>query len=366
MVTTDKNYQKMACHYIDDQLKKLIKEIDGARKCEDIECVHQSRVASRRLRAAFVIFENCFPPKDLKNWRDEIKKLTKAFGPARDADVQIEFLNKFISKLGPDQKNFMPGIKRLLLRTTQRRQKLQPKVIKIVDRLESKAILPEIHSSIEKILFCMIGQESDSKSDNLLNETSTHIRNALIDMIACEHYLDDRDNITGHHKMRIAAKKLRYTMEICCEPYGEKLNSAIKVVKKLQTILGDIHDCDVWIETVDNFMQEELERTKEYFGNEKPYNFLNSGLEYLKQERQQVREHLFDILTRYWKRLDKQKFWEDLQSKLYKPQVEVEKVQPILPIIEITKRNLSEKANNKNSSDIGYSRESAGTEGSSQ
>ncbi|MBN2590781.1 MAG: CHAD domain-containing protein [Sedimentisphaerales bacterium] len=363
MVTTDKNYQLMACHYIDNQLKKLIKEINGARKAEDIEFVHQSRVASRRLRAAFDIFENCFPAKEMKKWCREIKMITKALGPARDADVQIEFLNKAISKLDTDKKSYLPGIKRLLLRTTQNRKKQQSKIIKTVDRLESKAILPDIHSSIEKILFCMIVDEPELKSDYVFAETSGHIRKALKDMVSYQRHLDDKDNISGHHKMRIAAKRLRYTMEICREPYEGKLDNVIKVVKKLQTLLGDIHDCDVWIDHIDNFIQEELKRTKEYFGNEKPYNFLNSGLEYLKQERRQVREHLFEVLVRYWKILERQNFWETLEANLDKPQSEKEK--PKFAIVEITKRNLSEKANNENTSDRGYPRESAGIEGSS-
>lgn len=363
MVTTDKNYQIMACHYIDDQLKKLIKEVNGARKADDIEYVHQSRVASRRLRAAFVIFENCFPPKEMKKWRSEIKMITKAFGPARDADVQIEFLNKKISKLGPDQKSYLPGIKRLLLRTQQVREKQQSKLVKTIDRLESKAILPEIHSSIEKILFCMIVEEPCSKNDYVFAETSGHIRNALKDMISYQGHLEDNDNIAGHHKMRIAAKRLRYTMEICREPYKESLDKFIKVVKRLQSLLGDIHDCDVWIEHIDSFMQKELKRTMEFFGNEKPYNFLNSGLEYLKQERQQDREHLFEILVRYWRLLERRNFWETLEKNLYKSQSVKEETK--INIVEISKRNLSEKANNQNTSDRGYTRESTGVEGGS-
>jgi len=363
MVTTDKNYQLMACNYIDDQLEKLMKEINGARTAEDIEYVHQSRVASRRLRAAFIIFENCFPAKEMKIWRKEIKLITKALGPARDADVQIEFLNKTIKKLGEDDKNLLPGIKRLLLRTTQSREKQQAKIIKTIDRLDSKAILPEIHSSIEKILFSMITEKPDLKSDYIFIETSGHIRNALKGMIECKRHLDDKDSIAGHHAMRIAAKRLRYSMEICREPYDGKLDSVIKVVKKLQTILGDIHDCDVWIDHVDKFMQKELKRTRQYFGNEKPYNFLNKGLEYLKQERQQVREHLFEVLVRYWNRLEKQKFWETLDKNLNI--IQSNNGEQKIAIKEIIKRNLSEKANNENTSDWGYSCESAGFEGGS-
>ncbi len=363
MIPADTSYQLLACHYIDSQLKKLSNEINGARSCDDIECVHQSRVASRRLRAAFGIFENCFPAKTLNKWRDEIRKLTKAFGPARDADVQLEFLNKTISNLGEDQKALLPGIKRLLLRTSQHREKHQSKVIKTVDKLEAKAVLADIHSELERILFCIRDSKPDLKSEYVFKQTSEHIRNKLAEMISFQSCIENQDDKIAHHQMRIAAKRLRYTMEICQEPYEEKLDKAIAVVKKLQTLLGDIHDCDVWIDNIDHFIQEELQRTKEYFGNEKPYYFLNSGLEYLKQDRQQARKHLFEIFVRYWKLLNRRNFWQALESELNNSQAEQKK--PKFPIVAIPKRNLSEKANNKNTSDRGYSRESAGIEGGS-
>ena len=49
----------------------------------------------------------------------------------------------------------------------------------------------------------------------------------------------------AQHDMRIAAKRLRYVLEIveCCfEPEGERAGS---VAKDLQKVLGEIHDCDV-------------------------------------------------------------------------------------------------------------------------
>ena len=364
MEPTDRSYQLMACHYIDSQLIKLSREINGARECRNIECIHQSRVASRRLRAAFGIFENCFPEKMIKKWRRQIKKLTKAFGPARDTDVQLEYLNKIITNLKEDRKKLLPGIKRLLLRTSQRREKYQEKVIKTIDKLESSAILADIHSAIEKILFCIPENKTGLKSEYMFMQTSEHICMRLQELLSCQNCLDDPDDKKGHHSMRIAAKRLRYTMEICREPYDTTLDNAIKVIKKIQTILGDVHDCDVWDEQIDYFKQAELERTKKYFGNEKPFYFLQSGLDYLQQERRQVREHSFRVIVRYWKRLSRQKFWESLESKLRVRQNEQRK--PAFEIVEITKRNTGEKAIGKNTSDRGHSRESAGVKSSSE
>ncbi len=48
------------------------------------------------------------------------------------------------------------------------------------------------------------------------------------------------------HDMRIAAKRLRYVLEVCAEPcFGPYARTAARRVKELQDLLGEIHDCDV-------------------------------------------------------------------------------------------------------------------------
>jgi CHAD domain-containing protein len=45
--------------------------------------------------------------------------------------------------------------------------------------------------------------------------------------------------------MRIAAKRLRYVLEVTEAIFGPYAKQAVKEVKDLQELLGDIHDCDV-------------------------------------------------------------------------------------------------------------------------
>jgi CHAD domain-containing protein len=46
------------------------------------------------------------------------------------------------------------------------------------------------------------------------------------------------------HDMRIAAKRLRYLLEITEALFGPYAKAARKRVKELQEVLGDVHDCD--------------------------------------------------------------------------------------------------------------------------
>jgi CHAD domain-containing protein len=52
---------------------------------------------------------------------------------------------------------------------------------------------------------------------------------------------------TAQHDMRIAAKRLRYVLEIVGPCFGPEAEAARDAAKRLQSVLGDIHDCDVML-----------------------------------------------------------------------------------------------------------------------
>ncbi len=61
----------------------------------------------------------------------------------------------------------------------------------------------------------------------------------------------DPARVTELHDMRIAAKRLRYVLEITGHCFGEIGDEAEAFAKDLQGVLGEIHDCDVLIPRVD-------------------------------------------------------------------------------------------------------------------
>jgi hypothetical protein len=50
------------------------------------------------------------------------------------------------------------------------------------------------------------------------------------------------------HEMRIAAKRLRYALEMFAQCWGGRLSTCSREVAELQTSLGELRDCDIWLE----------------------------------------------------------------------------------------------------------------------
>jgi CHAD domain-containing protein len=68
------------------------------------------------------------------------------------------------------------------------------------------------------------------------------------------------------HDMRIAAKRLRYVLEIVGRCFGSEAKAAREACKQLQSVLGDLHDCDLMLSRTDGIasatalLQERRER----------------------------------------------------------------------------------------------------------
>lgn len=308
--------QILACRYISGQLDKLMGHLQGARTAKDREDVHQVRVSCRRMRAAMRLFEGCFDAKRAANWQKRLKQLLTSFGRARDLDVQIAFLAEQLKSLSPERKKLGPGIRRMLLRRRQQRDAVQPKIIKAIDTIRKKQVLTDIHLEMEKILFVLTSEQPSVQCAGVCQRAHEQIRTQVGQLMDRRGAMDDPGDIGGHHKVRIAAKKLRYVMEICSEVMEEVLKPAIKTVKKVQTLLGDIHDCDVWDSDIERFIETERQRTIDFYGTARGFSRMLPGLEYLKSERHSQRQELFQQAQALFGQLEQEAFWQKLLESL--------------------------------------------------
>lgn len=90
--------------------------------------------------------------------------------------------------------------------------------------------------------------------DAPLLESSYYVLSTRVgELLAYDHYVPIPQAVEPLHAMRIAAKRLRYTLAIFQEiytewtPYGPAVDRAVEAVKELQEHLGALHDADVLV-----------------------------------------------------------------------------------------------------------------------
>jgi CHAD domain-containing protein len=95
----DRPFALAAAKVVTVRADELIEHSRDVLDLDDIERVHDMRVATRRLRAVLEVFAPCFPKKKRKALIAELKELTDALGERRDRDVQLAVLAEFAAEL---------------------------------------------------------------------------------------------------------------------------------------------------------------------------------------------------------------------------------------------------------------------------
>jgi CHAD domain-containing protein len=310
-------------------LDAFSKEIDGVKSSDDSEYIHRMRVASRRLRAALPLFRPCFPEKQYKRWMQEITNITRALGEARDTDVQITFLSKYekkrAGKPGSQRNNTMAAVPATALATRylvsglqKKRTTLQSKVISALLELEKSQVIEEMRDTFSN--YRSSGRRVQKKSlvHGISPVAALRIEKRLHAMLSYEQWVPNPDAVAEHHATRIAAKKLRYTMEVYGQVYRLGLKKILTRVKKIQEILGDLHDCDVWIDQVTLLLLQERALLRSSGAKKHPDAATISSLILFLQERKKERTFLHRKFMRYWETLGRLSTWEELCMSLIK------------------------------------------------
>ncbi len=295
---------------ITKRLATMLRLTDDVRRGDDVDAVHDMRVASRRTRTAVRLFADCFPSKKVKRWNKRLKRVTKALGEARDTDVQIELVQGVLKATA--ERKTRPGLRRLLLRLKQRRERFQPDVIAALDKFEKHKDLADLQASLQQETARGDCRHLDARTQPVFGHVRQVITTRLQEMLAYEPYVERPECIAELHQMRIAAKHLRYAMEVFKPLYDGALDDAIGAAKDVQRRLGEIHDCDVWVAALPAFIEQERQRTLEYFGREGPVRTVLPGIEYLREERQAQRDAEYRSFVESWHRLQQQDAWHKL------------------------------------------------------
>jgi len=197
----------------------------------------------------------------------------------------------------------------LLLRSRQQRAALQPRVVEAVDRLDRRGIAREIGEAVPP----PAGGEGDGDGAGgwqmyLAAFLAIHDKQEALRSYGSA--LQDPAAILDHHAMRIAAKRYRYTLEILNGLYDRAFDPVITDLKGLQDLLGEMHDCDVWVQVLPTFLEEERARSVEYFGHDGFFRFMEPGLRWFGESRAARRSELHEDAWRHWQEMHDRKVWD--------------------------------------------------------
>jgi CHAD domain-containing protein len=331
IMPTEPGLVRAECNFGVQRLLPLLdafsQEIEGVKSGQDIEYIHRMRVASRRLRAALPLFGSCIPEKKYRVWMLEIQKITRALGEARDTDVQIAFITKLIKKRQRTADEKTPStdypvrvkgdVESILLAQLQKkRSKLQVAVIKDLEKLTTSGIIDEMRTFFISLTPGTRRTIKRSPPHAIPMVAAGRISRRLDIMLSYERWVHNPDAVVQHHAMRIAAKKLRYTMEVYGPLYRLGLKKYLVRVKKVQEILGDLHDCDVWIDTVMVILLKERSASPVKISSKNNQIQRMSGYRHFLSEREKERKRLYLRYVRYWDSLVRAGIWENLRKTL--------------------------------------------------
>lgn len=246
--------------------------------------------------------------------RDRIGSYLKSKGRGSGARSSIPGID--VSLYG-DEQDPVPGIESLLLRRRQRRDLLQEGIEGAIADLEKEGILGRIEERLRMVAGGEIGFLSTPEEAYAATFSAISIR--IDALLSYGDALADPARIREHHAMRIAGKRLRYALEAWNDLYRGAFAAEIDTLKRLQDLLGELHDCDVWIGSIPGFIREEEDRSHAFFGDDHHFRSLIPGIRAVLADRRQERIHLHEISLTRWRDLLFRGYWEGLREKALRP-----------------------------------------------
>jgi CHAD domain-containing protein len=215
----------------------MLVNVAGTRLGEDIEALHQMRVATRRMRAAIDMFAEVLPVR-AGRLNAELGWLAALLGDVRDLDIQIGRFDDWTENMPGDHREALDELADLLIGERGRAR------VELLEALDSKRY-ERLVTGLTTML--MQGPSIRFSAGRALSVT------AVPDLIGERHDASrkaarraTRSGVASdYHRLRIRCKRLRYSLEFASGLYGGELKAFVRQMTRLQDTLGAMQDAEV-------------------------------------------------------------------------------------------------------------------------
>jgi CHAD domain-containing protein len=229
-------------------------------KTYDVEALHQMRVGMRRFGSFLNFYDDILQiPKALKL---ELQWLSRRLGKTRDSDVLIYSTLPMLNKKSNDLWEHLSESFAVYLDVEEKHKKItsiinSQRYIEFFERLEYFFLMDGWRKKLSLKKQILMTEEIEIVAS--LKLTKLHKR-----LVGMGKHIDIRQN-KKVHRIRVAAKQLRYSAELLQSLYPSKKASAyIKKLAKLQDYFGFLNDL-----SVANQLFSKMKNRDEIFQNEK-------------------------------------------------------------------------------------------------
>jgi CHAD domain-containing protein len=195
--------------------------------------VHQARVASRRLREAVPVLATGLKNAKAGKAGRKIRRITRALGSIRELDVTVGLLDE-LAQRDNIPRLALEHVRAHVVREQESRREI---MLKRLDRVKVAKLDRRLQSLGEALEAAEAEQWRETLATRLLKRAK-----ALGAAMEGAGQLYEAERL---HQVRIAAKKLRYALEMAAETGVGAARSSALTIKRAQDTLGRLHDLQV-------------------------------------------------------------------------------------------------------------------------
>jgi CHAD domain-containing protein len=221
--------------------RKLKNREAGTRSGKDVEELHDMRVAARRMRAAWRVFDGSFKPGKTRKLRRRLGVLADRLGTVRDLDVLLQNLEVYRSGVDEGQRS---GLEPLASLWRKERGQARAQLIGELDSGGYATFLDDMGEFLDSGVNAAATVAAPTSPHRVRDCAPSTIWSSYEAVRVYELVLPWAD-VETLHELRISTKWLRYSLEFFGELLGPDADLLTSRVAALQDHLGCLHDADV-------------------------------------------------------------------------------------------------------------------------